>query len=140
MKESDRKRQLERAITWFQQAPHIHRASSSAGYGALVTAIESLLETSRPPKCSKCNQPKYATTKRFKDFLEKHIPCVGKHPEVRDRLYRVRSKITHGGDMFEEDIEPWRSLSTAKGDEEMSLYWNAHQLVSIAIYNWLWSK
>jgi len=137
--ESDRTR-LERSVSWLMQAPGIWRVSGSASYAALVIAIEALLETRDPATCKHCGQPKYATTKRFTDFLRQYIPGIDSHPKVRGRLYDVRSKIVHGTELFEMDSEPWRHILNIKGDDEMQLYRDASQLVRVAIYNWLWSR
>ena len=133
----ERRHQFEIAAAWLDQSGDIWRASGSASFAALVIAVEALLELRPGEVCDCCNQPKYATTRRFKDFLVRHIPGVGNYPAVLQRMYQVRSGIVHGIDLFEQDQYPWRYMPSIRGDEEMDLFRTAHQLVRVAVLNWL---
>lgn len=131
------KKQFDIASAWLSQSGDIWRGSGSASYAALVIAIEALLEPVAGEVCGCCGQAKYATTKRFQDFLVSHIPGMEDNPEVLSRLYRARSDIVHGKDIFEQDLFPWRHLPSIRGNDEWQINYNAHHLVSIAVYNWL---
>lgn len=133
----ERRRQFDVAAAWLDQSGDIWRGSGSASFAAMVIAIEALLEPRPGEVCDCCKQPKYATTRRFKEFLMRHVPGIDNYPTVLQRLYRVRSGIVHGADLFEQDQYPWRYMPSIRGQEEVDLFSTTHQLVRVAVINWL---
>lgn len=125
------------AVAWFAQSGGVREESWSTSYAALVIALETLLETGPRVTCELCGQDKYASTRRFREFLRRYLPGIDAHPKVRDRLYKVRSELVHGGRMFEQDLRPWRGGISPVGDSEMLLLGMARRLVRLAMYNWL---
>jgi hypothetical protein len=109
-----------RAAYWFDHAGTARGSSYSAALIALVTAIECLMP--RPDGrvfCRDCKQEKGdGPTKRFMAFVTSHAPGGnGAERYVRD-LYRTRSTLSHGWQLFlrDRDAAMW-PLHPAKSEE-----------------------
>lgn len=135
----DRERFLT-ACEWYATYWRVAPQSSSAAYVALVTAIESLIAEAAAPHCETCGQPRYRLGKRFQDFIRTHAPFAGQRSAEVRRLYDVRSQLTHGLALMEDDRAPWVFMSNWRGQYEDNLKRHLTAIVGIAIYNWLWSR
>jgi hypothetical protein len=117
-----------RACYWFHHAREVFSHSQSASYVALVHAIETLLPNTGQ-----------TVGRRFDEFLHTYIPSDGQPDLGRDRLYRVRSQISHGAILFEADIAPghlWGGLNPRRRDELLMAH-RARELTRIGVVNWL---
>jgi hypothetical protein len=125
------------ACSWYYQAGSIWQDSNSSAYIALVNAIECLIEDGIE-RCKYCGQPKYSVTKKFKEFLEEHVPFLKERfPKEASLLYQVRSKLSHGLDLLMRDLEPWNFMMNVKAQEQDFLQRNLSFITRIAICNWL---
>ncbi len=136
---TDRQRFLT-ACEWYTTYWQVVAQSSSAAYVALVTAIESLMKNGAPVPCEVCGQPRYRLGKRFQDFIKVYAPFATQRPTELKRLYDVRSGLTHGLELMEDDRAPWAFMKNWRGQYEDDLRRYLTSVVGIAIYNWLWTQ
>ncbi len=146
--EGERRRQFERAAAYFDQAETVWWDSNSLGYVALVTALESRMkkpercEVCRQPlaaameRCTRCNQPRYRTTRQFIEFLETYAPGIRDLAFEKDVLYGVRSDLAHGNDVMHADMMPL-FLFSAQQLRESRLHLMLQRVAATAIVNWL---
>jgi hypothetical protein len=132
----DRDRFL-RAAYWFQHAHDVFALSHSAGFVALVSAIESLSSEPRSgTRCKECGQMVGSgPTKLFADFVEMHLPGTSIPEKERKRFYRLRSALSHGGKLLLADHSLWGfSPRTNAEDNDMRVLW---QIVQMVLRNWV---
>jgi len=125
------------AATWFSQVPELWTVSSSSAFVAIISAVEVLIEK-KSETCGACGQPKFSVTRKFKAFLEEHLPDVqNKFPEELQQIYGVRLDLAHGGDLLLSDLEYWNFFGKPRQQWQDSVQWNAHEIAGTALLNWL---
>ncbi len=124
-----------RACYWLRHSWEVQHVSRSASYIALVQAIESLLGRTNEV-CEKCGQLRHRITKRFQQFLESFVPEI-KQSNAREALYKIRSGLSHGEFLFDNDRFQFFGMIEPKGARELSLGWQMGQVARIALINWL---
>jgi hypothetical protein len=130
-----------RSAHWFHHASGVWRTSNSAAYLAIISSIETL-RPSVPPtdKCESCGAPRgKGATRQFVDFLNAMAPAYGEDVKEREKLYRLRSALTHGGDLFQADTEALWGLNP-KSTAESHSYFTAMSLARRALLGWLMEK
>ena len=55
---------------------------------------------SSPYKCPKCGRPIWGVTKKVKEFLKEYVSARDDDIANYNKIYNLRSKITHTGDIF----------------------------------------
>lgn len=142
---------LFRACTWYEKGQLIWEESASASFVAMVSAIESLIGEKTPCKkcgqdvpeslliCEECRQPRYQSTKNFKEFITKYVSDLGSMPKEAALLYTMRSSLAHGAKLLQQDLRPWSFMNPAHQNESQ-IQGNLFHITGIAIYNWLWSR
>lgn len=137
--DKDNRDRFLRASFWFRHAQRVFTYSQSASFTALVSAIEALMgptpTSARCPTCGKSTGP--GSTKLFTDFVDKYAPSPAIPNSARRELYRLRSKLSHGGHLLHSDHGTWGgSLSPANVSQwnDMDAMW---QIVRVALINWL---
>ncbi|MBK9949648.1 MAG: hypothetical protein IPP12_21065 [Nitrospira sp.] len=123
-----------RAAYWFSLVQD--QQSSSAQFLYLIQCIETLLpKTESGQVCPKCNRDiGPGPTARFVDFLNNMVPG---HPELakgRKRLYKIRSDLSHGWELFTRDL---RTVMNPKSSDQLLRTHAAYQLARLALINWL---
>jgi len=100
---------FDRAAYWLSMASRQWEDSMSASYASLVSAVEALTPedgTKHSVYCDKCNENRThdvpGATEKFRSFFEKYTPDPGLR-ERRSKMYGLRSKILHGGDLMQLD-------------------------------------
>lgn len=126
-----------RVARWLYQVPGLWRHSQSAAFVALVSALETLVEPAEPQPCNGCGQPVFQISKRFKLFLETHVPGLAAEPRLRDTLYRVRSSLVHGSRLLQRDLEPFRGVLDLRLRGEAMLHAKLELITTIAIHSWI---
>jgi len=129
-------KKFEIACTWFSQNQYLWPHSSSAAFIAIISSLESLMDKSGE-KCKCCGQPKYSITKKFSKFLKDYVPDIDKMPYEENLIYKTRSDLAHGADLFLSDLEPWGFFSGNQKINQDSLQRNTYQIVATALLNWL---
>jgi Apea-like HEPN len=97
-----------RAAYWLRMASRQWEDSMSASFASLVFAAEALTEKGSTHKvyCDECKadvpHDVPGATERFRAFFEAYTPGKGlqKH---RTKMYAMRSRILHGGDLMQMD-------------------------------------
>jgi hypothetical protein len=114
----------------------IHQSSWFTG---LVAAIESLMDNGvAPDLCPTCNRDRIGPTRRFRDFVERFSRHVD--PTAKGMLYRIRSNVSHGWELFSHDEFPTRQNFNAKWFAELEY---GDKLLGVArdvLVNWLRSQ
>ena len=128
-----------RACFWYYHAQTVFAESSSAGFTALIRAIESLM---RRPKaigtCPVCQRSiETPITRRMSEFLDEFAPDTSQ--ESRAKLYyEFRSRLTHGDALTISDQYPFLGGGlTAVANQERRLSEEVRQLVRVVLVNWL---
>jgi len=121
---AENRARFDRATFWMDMAWRQWNISVSASFAALVSAAESLINTSGK-----------GATKRFRAFFEKYAPGVALSSR-RDEMYDLRSGILHGSDLMQLDQDlafgwdpPWWN--------ERELHEELWRLTRTALHNWL---
>lgn len=119
-----RRADFDRAAFWLDMASRQWNTSVSASFAALISAIESLINTRGP-----------GSTARFRDFLERYAPGATLLAR-RNQMYDLRSGILHGSTLMtiDEDVNfgwdpPWWN--------ERELHEELWNVTREAIRNWL---
>lgn len=95
-----------------------HSLSFMAGVAALETMADMVTKeneqvvedcpschaiASSPYKCQKCGRPIWGVTAKVKNFLKEYVSNNKADVKMYNRIYDLRSKITHTGDIFIND-------------------------------------
>jgi hypothetical protein len=126
---------------WLQHSHTVYQASRSASYMALILAVEALMPPPETGKtCDRCKRTVgKGPTQRFKEFLSRFAPTGEAFRRELDRFYAIRSKLTHGRGLLISDREGLAG-SGLEGFEDSQRQLRLHQLVQVAMINWLWSS
>jgi hypothetical protein len=133
----DRDRFL-RAAQWVAASDQLRSIHRGAWYLALSSAVETLAydPEPKPDPCPSCGHDRSERpTRQFKDFLEIYATGPG-HRAVIDRLYSVRSKLTHGTRGLHHDLPYQFTFKPALLDERADLD-RMSGMVRVALVNWL---
>ena len=143
---SDARAKFCRASYWAQVSAKVFTISQSASFAALVSAIEVFLPNPehRCTKCgrhtstnccSECHQPQAGPTKAFRDFLEEFVPGI---PAAhRNKLYSVRSSLSHGSSLVAGDLAEIGFRFTPKLTESWQERLLLSEIVQLVLVNWL---
>lgn len=138
------------ACYWFYTANEVWITSHSISYVCLVTSIECLMNDVEKcecesalteksiEKCEICGEPKYRLGKSFKEFLEKYSneEYSKLSKEEKSYIYKIRSTMLHGEEVFARDLEPMRFLGYQINYED-DFHGKISRLVYKAVINWL---
>jgi hypothetical protein len=127
-----------RSAYWFQFARETWSRSRSAAFIAFVSAVEALMDSDieKQERCETCKQRiGGGPTAKFAELLDRLAPAAAIVPENRKAYYGLRSALTHGDKLLQNDISIWGMGLTAT-DEQRELRALA-QIVQIALHNWL---
>lgn len=145
--QADDQERFLRASFWSQHAQIVSSYSLSAAFTALISGIESLILDKAErcdgcsallssAKCPKCGKSIERITQAFKEFVER----FGKHSdtkeEERDRLYKMRSKLSHGGLLFPSDVNLYEGLNKRIVEEWLDIR-TARKILSVILVEWL---
>ena len=89
-----------------------------------------------PFKCPKCGAPVWAVKRKFREFLSKYVHPSNGSISKYNKIYNLRSNITHNGNLLLKDhIMEW--YDTAKTEDQFITYFETMQLSKLALINWL---
>lgn len=128
-----------RAAHWYRQYEYAWHRSISSAFVALICAVEALIPPQPGgPRCGACGKETgKGPTQRFIDLLEELAPSSDRDDvAARRELYRIRSKLTHGGSLLRMDLERGAFLHPATSTERKHLD-HAQALTRRALVNWL---
>jgi hypothetical protein len=119
-----RREEFDRAAFWLDIASSQWHTSMSASFAAIVSAVESLVNTDGP-----------GSTSRFKEFIERYAPGATLAAR-RTRMYKLRSGILHGSELMAIDQD--RDFGwDPSGDEDRELHRELWTVTRTAVRNWL---
>lgn len=133
----DERRRCLRFGYWFRHARRVSSLSASASCIALIQGIEALIP---PPAkaeetCPKCKRP--MATSRFREFVEQYAPGTGSFEQTRSQLYRMRSRISHGGGLLWSDARGWSGGLHPRYGEQMIQTMRLWRMATFALVNYL---
>jgi hypothetical protein len=133
--------QFMRATFWFHHASSVWKESNSAAYLAIISSIETLVPSAKSvEKCKQCGAPRdNGPTKRFVNFINEMVPASEENIKERQKLYRLRSALTHGGDLFQADTVSMGGMNP-KSASEYNSHIIAMNLARQALLGWLLKK
>jgi hypothetical protein len=119
-----RREEFDRAAYWLDIASRQWHFSMSASFAAIVSAVESLINTRGP-----------GSTRRFHDFLERYAPGVSLEAR-RNQMYDLRSGILHGSVLMAIDQD--RDFGwDPPGEDDRELYEELWTVTRTVVRNWL---
>jgi|ERR1017187_8106585 hypothetical protein len=122
-----------RAAFWLRHAEDVWLESTSAAYLAIINCIEVLL----PPRNDRRkDRSAKSRTKQFIEFLNENAPAYSEDTAERQKIYKIRSDLTHGWDLFYSDMEAYVGINPRIGTESQSRFLAKH-LACVALLNWL---
>lgn len=127
-----------RACFWLNHAMEVYAPSQSSAYVALATAIEALLPADSDTQfCIECGRPMGpGPTRKFVDFINRHVPDTGQFRSRREKLYGLRSAIAHGGKLFLTDYDPLHMMHP-DGWSHWGPMMDMVHTVRFSLHNWL---
>jgi len=130
-----------RSAFWYYHAQKVLPFSQSAYIVGIIIAIEVLMpkkdDTSKI--CEKCKRSFDGTTKRFINFVEKHITDQNTDDDFKKlltELYRLRSRFAHGGELLRIDEELSFILNPVTAKEKIVIE-RISLIAKIVMINWL---
>lgn len=134
------RRKLLRAAYWIHYAGEVSYLSKSASYQALVQGVECLLDV--PTGYAVCRECGRSTapgpTRLFTDFVEQYAPMRDTSEQAARRiLYRTRSALTHGNELFYVDEESGYGWHGPRAGFESHIAEQAHDVCRRAVVGWL---
>lgn len=136
--EKERARFL-RACFWYQHANLVWHYSQSAMFTALASAIETLMPGQKGQKyCESCKRPLGPSlSQQFVTFVEKMVPDSAVSANERRKFYAIRSKLSHGGALFERDLTGFGLTFSPGPIEEWSDTRTMRQITRVSLISWL---
>lgn len=136
--------QFLRSCYWLRQANRLFLESFSAAFMAVVTAAESLFDTTPAGTCATCGQAQYHSRSSFAQLLKTYVPLAattsgryGGKPSFQTRLkhlYDTRSQITHGSDLRGWDTSYGFTPLQSQDDDDLR---TLLRIMPVALTNWL---
>jgi hypothetical protein len=112
--------------------------SFSDAYLALIRAVEALMDPLLPAEpCEKCGlRTGPGPVKRFREFVDAHVPVIDWWQLGRDEFYDIRSSLTHGGKLLRLDGYELDFMNPVNFLQSRDLH-GTRQMVSYLLVNWL---
>jgi len=107
---------------------------------AVIQAVEALRpDNGGGAACSTCGRPTGpSSTTQFTSFMNHYAPREdGETAKARRKLYWLRSGLTHGGKLMEQDVNPGFGQFTLTWADERRTTDRATMLGRLAGVNWL---
>ena len=130
---------------WLNHAKQAGPLARSAAHIAVVQAIEALMpraeDSGRCPTCGQAHGP--GPTARFADFLREFAPSEdqeGDQERGHKELYSLRSALTHGGKLLQEELFGRGADLHPQQIHEDAVLGRARSLTQVAGVNWLMSR
>ena len=126
-----------RGSFWFRHARRTYSHCQSASFIALVSAIEALAgDSAQGAPCKECKKPTGpGPTQLFGDFVERYAPGTAK--KDRQELYRLRSKLSHGGHLLHHDSAIWMGGFSPTYLDQWTNMDLMQGIVRVALIHWL---
>jgi hypothetical protein len=108
---NEKREKLLNVAKLYSIASKLWDVSETAAYLTTVNTIESILPTSTEKTCETCGKRLEGLTNKFKEFMDRNASDYDDDEliKVKNKIYRTRGKITHGGILLGEDRNPYWS-------------------------------
>lgn len=137
---ADSRKSVFAAMTLIANGINLGIRHQSLGFISYISAIETLVSLEykkvKVEHCNACGQPKYKVRKKFLDLLAKYVSNTEKSQSKFKKIYDLRSKMAHTGDLFISDVE-FNLLKRDKMDVEWFKYLEVQQLARLCVFRWL---
>lgn len=138
--DKDSEKSVFAAMTLISNGINLGIQYQSLGFISYISAIETLVSLEyknvKVEHCKECGQPKYKVRKKFLDLLAKYVSGTEKSQSKFKKMYDLRSKIAHTGDLFINDVE-FNLLKRGEMDGEWFKYLEVQQLARLCVFRWL---
>lgn len=128
------------AMTLISNGINLGVQYQSLGFISYISAIETLVSLEykkvKVEHCKECGQPRYKVSKKFLDLLAKYVSSTEKSQSKFKKMYNLRSKIAHTGELFISDVE-FNLLKRDEMDGEWFRYLEVQQLARLCVFRWL---
>ena len=128
------------AMTLITNGINLGEQYQSLGFISYISAIETLVSLEckkvKVEHCKECGQPRYKVSKKFLDLLAKYVSSTEKSQSKFKKMYNLRSKIAHTGELFISDVE-FNLLKRDEMDGEWFRYLEVQQLARLCVFRWL---
>ncbi len=144
--DKDIKKVLDNSINLFYQGIEIMSKSTSLSIVAFISAIENLANCDNrknpEPKCSKCDNKKHNTSKKFKELVSKSISG---DLTIINEIYNLRSRIVHNGELHIADLRDFLKNKDYSFDNKdlrnnPIILYEIEQITRICLVNWYKKK
>jgi hypothetical protein len=127
-----------RACFWFEHSQVASVHAQSASFLALINSIEVLVDREHnTTHCETCGKSTgRSATQLFVDFLDQYAPMDEEYSNARRKLYRMRSALSHGWDLFMTDTE-FNVFIHPDAWEELTQIEQTRTLTRLALLAWL---
>lgn len=138
--DKDSRKSVFAAMTLISSGINLGVKYQSLGFISYISAIETLVSLEykniKVEHCAACGQPKYKVGKKFLDLLAKYVSSKEKSQSKFKKMYHLRSKIAHTGELFISDVE-FNLLKRNEMDGEWFKYVEVQQLARLCVFRWL---
>lgn len=128
------------AMTLISNGINLGIQYQSLGFVSYISSIETLVNLEnknvKVKHCKECGQPQYKVKKKFLDLLAKYVSRTEKSQSIFKKMYDLRSKIAHTGELFISDVE-FTILKRNEMDGEWFKYLEVQQLARLCVFRWL---
>lgn len=138
--DSDSRKSVFAAMTLISNGINLGIQYQSLGFISYITSIETLVNLEyinlKVEHCKECGQPKYKVKRKFLDLLAKYVSRTKTSQSKFKKMYDLRSKIAHTGELFISDVE-FTLLKRDEMDGEWFKYLEVQQLARLCVFRWL---
>lgn len=107
---------------------------------SLFTSLETMVNLEHRDfsveNCETCGQQKFKISKKFRDYLSKYVSNHPKSKTKFNKLYSLRSKIVHSGEILNSEFLYSEASQETKDEENLKIA-EVIQICRLSIINWV---
>jgi len=131
---------INQAMYHLKNGVELAESKKSLSLLSLFTALETMVNLEyrefKAEKCEACGQEKFKVSKKFRDFLTKYVANNPSSKAKFNKLYSLRSKIVHTGEILNSEFL-FSDSSQDKFNEEKLKIIEVIQFCRLSIVNWI---
>lgn len=138
--EKDFKPIVNQAMYHLKNGVELAESKKTLSLLSLFTSLETMVNLEhrdfKVENCENCGQQKFKISKKFRDFLSKY---VSNHPQSKskfNKLYSLRSKIVHSGEILNSEFLYSEVSPETKNEENLKIS-EIIQICRLSIVNWV---
>lgn len=137
---NDVKEKVRNAMYCLKSGIELQSSRKSIALLSIFTALETMVDIENsefvPETCESCGQQKFAISKKFKKFLSKYVSTNPDYNSKYNKLYSLRSKIVHTGDLLKSE-HLFNEATLKKIDDEALTIQELIQICRFSIVRWV---